>query len=307
VTGLLAAIPYRTYPEIEIGPLTLRTFGLFVAVGVLVGAWFAARYAEEHGIEREQTYMLATRIVIGGVIGARLTWVLSHLDQIDNPIDIIAVWEGGLQFSGGFVAGVIVGYPYYRKWPRHIRWKSLDGYAYGLTIGLAIGRIACYSVGEHFGGLTSFFLGVRYEGGSVREPQLGEGGPMLDPTAGMVFHNTSLYEMLYLVVLFAVFTWMLYGRAQRPATGTIIGVFCAYYGAARFLSDFLRANDRTLFGLTGAQFLTLALLVAAAWILFRVRPLVARDEAELVAAGGVAVPDPDAPDAADELDAPEGR
>src|SRR5687767_9560316 len=80
---VIAAIPYETYPEISIGPLTLRTFGLFVAVGVLVGAWFAARYAEEHGIPRDRTYGLATRMVIGGVIGSRITWVLSHLDDID--------------------------------------------------------------------------------------------------------------------------------------------------------------------------------------------------------------------------------
>jgi phosphatidylglycerol---prolipoprotein diacylglyceryl transferase len=311
VTGLLAAIPYRTYPEIEIGPLTVRTFGLFVAIGVLVGAWFAARYAEEHGIPRDQTYGMATRMVIGGIIGSRLTWVLSHLDQIDSPLDLIAVWEGGLQFSGGFVAAVIVGYPFYRKWPRPIRWKSLDGYAYGLTVGLAMGRIACYSVGEHFGGLTSFVLGTRWEGGSppnVRESTLDT--VPLEP--GMVFHNTALYELIYLMVLFVVFTWLLYVRPKRPPTGTVIGIFCAYYGVMRFGSDALRVNDERVLGLTGAQFLALALLPTAAWILLRVRRLVAEDEAVRVAviagtSGASAAPDEPYGEPPDEAsgDAPE--
>jgi phosphatidylglycerol---prolipoprotein diacylglyceryl transferase len=285
VIGLLAEIPYRTYPQIEVGPATVRTFGLLVAVGVLIGAWFAARYAEEHGVTREQTYSLAVRIVIGGMIGARLTWVLSHTDRIDSPIDVIAVWEGGLQFSGGFIAGVLVGYPFYRKWFRPIRWKSLDGYAYGLTIGLAFGRIACYSVGEHFGGQTNFPLAVRFEGGPVREAALGDTPLALD----MTFHNTALYELMYLMVLFVFFTWLMYVRPTRPPTGTIIGLFCLSYGTLRFLSDFIRVNDRTVLGLTGAQFLMLSLLPAGIWILFRVRRLVAADEAAGVPAVGAGV------------------
>ena len=182
---MLTAIPYTTFPTIELGPLSLRTFGLVVAVGVLLGAWLAARYGEEHNIPRDTTYSLAMRMVVVGVIGSRITWVLSHLDEIDSPVDVIAIWEGGLQFSGGFVFAVIAGYPVYRHWNRLTRWHSLDGYAYGSAIGLGIGRIGCYSVGEHFGSLTSFPLAVRYDGGSVREELLGNrpaaGGDGLPP------------------------------------------------------------------------------------------------------------------------------
>ncbi len=66
--SLLGAIPYTTFPVIEIGPLHFRTFGLAVAVGVLVGAWLAARYAEDYGIPRDTTYSLAMRMVLAGVI-----------------------------------------------------------------------------------------------------------------------------------------------------------------------------------------------------------------------------------------------
>ena len=179
---------------------------------MLLGAWLAARYGEGYGIPRDTTYSLAMRMVVAGVIGSRITWVLSHTDSIDSPLDLIAIWEGGLQFSGGFLFAVIAGYPVYRKWNRLTRWHSLDGYAYGLTIGLAIGRIACYSVGEHFGRLTSFALGVRYDGGAVREGTLGD----IPLREGMVFHQTALYELIYLAVLFAVLTWVLHLRKERP-------------------------------------------------------------------------------------------
>jgi phosphatidylglycerol:prolipoprotein diacylglycerol transferase len=275
VTGLFSVIPYETFPSIALGPLHLRTFGLMVAVGVLIGAWLAARYGEEYGIPRDTTYSLAMRMVVCGVIGARLTWVISHTSQIHSPIDVIAVWQGGLQFSGGFILAVIAGYPVYRKWNRLTRWHSLDGYAYGLTIGLGIGRIACTSVGEHFGRMSSWFLAVRYDGGAVREGTLG-GIPL---QKGMEFHNTAIYELIYMVALFAFLTWLLYGRKRRPPTGTILGIFCLYYGVVRFASDSLRVNDDRVLGLTGAQYLCLALLPTSAWIFFRVRRLLAEDEA----------------------------
>jgi phosphatidylglycerol---prolipoprotein diacylglyceryl transferase len=273
VTGAFGIIPYETFPMIEIGPLHLRTFGLMVAIGVLVGAFFAARYGEEHGVPRDTTYSLAMRMVIAGIVGARLTWVISHTSQIHNPIDVIAVWQGGLQFSGGFLFAVAAGYPVYRKWNRLTRWHSLDGYAYGLSIGLGIGRIACTSVGEHFGRMSHFFLAVRYDGGSVREGVLGT----LPLQRGMEFHNTAIYELIYMVLLFVVFTWLLYWRKQRPPVGTILGVFCLFYGVARFASDTLRVNDDRFLRLTGAQWLCLALVPTGIWILKRVRRLLAED------------------------------
>jgi phosphatidylglycerol---prolipoprotein diacylglyceryl transferase len=275
VIGVLAEIPYTTFPQIELGPLELRTFGFVVAVGVLLGAWLAARHGERFGVARDTTYSLAMRMVIVGVVGSRITWVLSHTEDIDSPIDVIAVWKGGLQFSGGFLFAVLAGYPVYRRWNRLTRWHSLDGYAYGLAIGLAIGRIACYSVGEHFGRLTSFPLGVRYDGGSVREATLGD----LPLREGMVFHQTALYELLYLVVLFGFLTWFLYVRKTAPPVGMAIGIFCLYYGVCRFVSDSFRVNDERVLMMTGAQYLMLVLVVAGLWILLRVRRLLDVDVA----------------------------
>jgi phosphatidylglycerol:prolipoprotein diacylglycerol transferase len=285
---MLAAIPYTTFPQIDLGPFQLRTFGIMVGAGVLIGAWIAARWSERFGIAADQTYRVATRMVIGGIIGARLAWVVSHLEQIESPIDVIAIWEGGLQFSGGFAAAVLIGYPMFRQLPLQLRWHALDGYAMGLTIGLAFGRVGCYAVGEHFGRLSSFPLATRYDGGPTRE-QLGD----LELSKGMIFHNTSLYEMLYMLALFGA----LYAIRRRAVTrtGTLIGVFCVTYGVLRFASDSLRVNDERVFHMTGAQYMMIVTFLAGVWILVRVRGVLA------------AAPDlPAADTASDEVEAPDG-
>jgi phosphatidylglycerol---prolipoprotein diacylglyceryl transferase len=288
--GVLAVIPYTTFPTIALGPLELRTFGFVVAIGVLLGSWLAARYGEEHGVPRDTTYSLAMRMVVAGVIGSRITWVLTHMDDLDAPWEVFAIWHGGLQFSGGFVFAVIAGYPVYRHWNRLTRWHSLDGYAYGLAVGLGIGRIACYAVGEHFGRLTSFPLAVRYDGGDVREPFLGD----VRLEEGMVFHHTALYELLYMLGIFLLLSWLLHRRTPRPGPGTAMGLFCLAYGVCRFLSDTLRVNDERVLGMTGAQYLSIALVLTGGWVLIRVRPILQRDIASGMPVGLPGASDDDA-------------
>lgn len=256
---MLAAIPYTTFPEIDLGFVSIRTFGLMVALGVMVGTVIASRLGERWGIPADDTIGLATRLVVAGVIGARITWVLTHLDQIDSPVDVVAVWEGGLQFSGGFLAAIVVGLPTFRKWSRGTRWRMLDGLALGLAVGLAFGRIGCYAVGEHLGGPTGFFLGTRYDGGDTRE------GP---PAIGTVIHNTSLYEFLFLLVIAALLWWLL---RRKAVAGSMIGWFCVMYAVGRFSTDFVRTYDDTVLGLTGAQWMCVALFPAGLIILVKVR------------------------------------
>jgi prolipoprotein diacylglyceryltransferase len=93
----------------------------------------------------------------------------------------------------------------------------------------------------------------------------------------MVFHQTALYELIYMVVLFLLLTYVLHRRKVRPGPGVAMAIFCGFYGVARFASDSLRVNDERVLGLTGAQYLCLALLPTSAWIWFRVRKQLAGD------------------------------
>lgn len=255
--NLLASIPYRTFPEIHLGAVTLHTFGLIVAIGMLIGVTVTAAYVERRGISREIVYKLGVRFVLWGIVGARVAWVISHPSQIHSVVDVFAIWQGGLTFTGGFVAAAIAAVPVLRPLTSLERWRISDGIALGLAVGLAIGRIGCYAVGEHLGNATTFFLGVKYLGGATRE------GPL---SINIVYHNTSLYEFLHLVVLAGLLALLLF-KAKNLTPGTPMGIFCVWYGVARFSTDFLRAYDETVFGITAAQYLSVVLFFIGVWIL----------------------------------------
>jgi phosphatidylglycerol:prolipoprotein diacylglycerol transferase len=251
VTG----IPYETFPTIEIGPLTIRVFGLMVALGMIIGIIVAARRNERFGVPRGETERVGFWLVVVGLLGARLAWVLTNLERIDSPIDIIAVWEGGLQFTGGFIAAALLAPVLTRSWPKGQRWVFLDGAVLGLAIGQMIGRIGCYAVGEHLGGETDFFLGVTYRGGDTIE------GPL---EVGVTYHNTALYEFLWLIPIIVILL-LLDRRGVRP--GIMTGTFAVLYGTMRFITDFFRTFDTTFGGLTGAQYASMALVVVGIAIL----------------------------------------
>jgi len=277
VLASLAAIPYTTFPQIDLGPFSIRTFGLMFALGVVAGVTVAVRFGERYGVSGDEIVSLATRMVVAGVIGSRITWVLTNLDSLDSPWDAFAIWQGGLQYSGGFVAALLVGYPTFRHWTTLTKGRMLDAACLGLTVGIVIGRVGCYSVGEHFGGTTTCFLGTRYDGGVTREPV----------AVGQVIYNTALYEALLLIPLAALLFWLM---RRGAAPGTAAGVFGIWYSVCRFSLDFLRVNDETVLGLTGAQWTCLVVVLPLAiYVLVRVRPRmaarVALEEAEAEVGG----------------------
>jgi phosphatidylglycerol:prolipoprotein diacylglycerol transferase len=270
---------WKTFGEIHLGPLTLRTFGLCVALGVLLGAEVTARRNARFDVARDDTQRIVLWLVCAGLVGARLTWVVTNFSQIKSPLDVIAVWNGGMQFSGGFLAALAVT-PWVTRGLKvtQNRRNLLDSAALGLAVGQLIGRVGCISVGEHLGNATKFFLGWTYEGGATRE------GPL---TIGVRYHNAAIYEFLWLIPLIVV----LARRARAPRyPGQVLVWLMTGYGVLRFLTDMTRAYDQRLWGLTGAQFMCLGLVVAAPFMARRWR-----------AAGEVGEPGASAQDSIDSL------
>lgn len=245
-------IPYRTLPEIVIGPLTIRVFGLAVALGVLSGAAVLSRLNRRQGVDVDVA-SLAVRLVVAGLVGARLAYVLGHPARfVARPWAVLFVWEGGLQFAGAAIAAGVALWRWLRAHPRHVQGVVVGGLAVAVPVGLAIGRLGCVAVGEHLGPPTSFFLATRYLGGRALE------GPL---TPGVAIHNPALYEAMGLALMAAALAAVL---RRRPDPVKLAAAAAAWYGLQRFVTDFARSADARVAGLTAAQLGAAAVVFAAA-------------------------------------------
>lgn len=243
-------IPYRTMPAIELGPLTLHTFGILVGLGIALGVTLVGREAKRRGWDEHEVTGLAMRVVVAGLVGARIAYVIGEWRTFaDRPLSIVAVWDGGLLFFGGFLAAVIVLVLWLRRHPEIPRLLLADSFAVALAAGMAVGRLGCVAVGEHLGRPAASPWGVRFAGGKTIEP--------LD--VGAVIHLPALYEALALA-LFATIGVAALRRAVTP--GTVLAALLLTMGAVRFGLDFVRINDRRVAGLTAAQLASVALVFA---------------------------------------------
>lgn len=232
-------LPYFSLTSISLGPLALHMWGLLVAVGFVVGAGAAARMAKRRGLRAALVYDLALWLVIAGMVGGRAGHVLFYdpAYYLAHPLEIVAIWQGGMSVFGGFIACLLFGVWYLRK-------KKVDVHAYadvlvfGLPFGKIFGRIGCFLIHDHPGTLTDFALGVQYPDGEVR-------------------HDLGLYLAINALILSVLFAWFAKKGAKQ---GTYIVVFCIWYGVARFFLDFLRVVDVRYGGLTPGQYLSLLLL-----------------------------------------------
>lgn len=245
-------IPYFEWRTIVIGPLTLQVWGLFVALGFLVGALAAQWLAKRRGQSPDVIAGLAVWMIAAGMVGGRLGHVLLYEFSyyVAHPLEIFALWHGGASMFGGLLACIVVGVWYLRR-----RKVDLHAYAdtaiFGLPFGFAVGRIGCFLIHDHPGTATHFALGIRYPDGVTR-------------------HDLGLYEALNSALMAVTFLWLVRRKARA---GVFIGVFSVWYGAFRVVADTLRTVDTRYFGLTPGQYLggTLAIFgaVLLVWITSR--------------------------------------
>lgn len=232
-------IPYISWTTIELGPLTLHVWGMFVAAGFGVGALAAKWLAKRHGQDSAIILDLTAWMILAGMVGGRLGHVLFYEFSyfLANPVEIFAVWHGGFSMFGGLIACVVVGLWYLRKRGVDV-WQYADTAMFGLPFGIAIGRIGCFLIHDHPGTATDFALGVQYPDGVVR-------------------HDHGLYEVLNGVAMSAVF--LLLAKKKMPV-GVFSATFSLWYGLFRVVTDSWRTVDTRYFGFTPGQYLGLALI-----------------------------------------------
>ena len=245
---MFAYISWRIVTGFHIGPLMIRPHGALIAVGFLAGAFLMRRSTRAAKIPDEQLWRVLEWGLVGGLIGMRLAWDLGHLEEMRSPVDLIAVWNGGMSLLGGLIGALILGGIAVRRAGLPLL-PMLDMAAPGLALGIAIGRFSDLIVGDHLGKPTSLPWGFKYIGGM--HPLEGV------PAIGTVVHPVALYDMLLTTALLIV----LLRFARRPrAVGSSIALFTLWYAGSRVFTDFLRTDPARLFGLTGSQLTSIALI-----------------------------------------------
>lgn len=241
-------IPYpHINPEIvRIGPIALRWYGLMYAIG------FASSYAlvkyqlkkirqgSETGgkgkgknvaakkIPDDFLDALYTYLIVGLILGARLGYILFYdlSSYIRNPLEIVAVWHGGMSFHGGMIGSMLACYLCCRKY-RVDFWQVADLVVVTTPIGLGLGRLGNFINGELFGRTTDVPWAMVFP----------EGGPL--PR-----HPSQLYEFALEGVALFTILWLLKNR--KHAQGTMLAACLVFYGLFRIIAEFFRQPDPQL-------------------------------------------------------------
>lgn len=245
-------------PELfSIGPFTVHTFGLMMALGFIAAGIVSYYGFKRKGLDEEKVYWLVIAAAVGGLLGSKLHYILLHPESLrENPFATVfsgagLVWYGGL--IGGLIAGIAT--IFILRLPLA---KVLDAAAPAMAIGYAFGRMGCFLNGDDYGRPSTLPWAMEFPDGSPPTP------------AGVAVQPTQLYEAGASLLIFLALLW-LWPRLKRDWE-----LFCAYLvmaGTERFLVEFVRATEGRQ-GQLQQQLLALgtAMVAAVALIWIHTRP-----------------------------------
>lgn len=260
---LSLAFPAIDPIAISIGPIAIRWYALAYIAGLLLGWKYVVYYCTKtpNIMSKRDVDDLLFWATLGVILGGRLGYILFYnLDYyLDNPANILKVWQGGMAFHGGFMGVILAIILFARKRGISIL-AVLDAAAVATPIGLFFGRIANFINGELYGRTTDVAWGIVFPNGGP-EPR----------------HPSQLYEAaLEGLILFVVLFVLSRKACVRHRPGILGGTFVAGYGISRIIVEFFRQPDAQLGylagGITMGQVLSIPMvLVGAACIVYALK------------------------------------
>jgi phosphatidylglycerol:prolipoprotein diacylglycerol transferase len=261
------------HPELwQLGPIHIRSYGAMLALAFLVGTFIATREARRLHIDEDKLITVILVALIGGVLGARMLYVLEHVEQFRREWgSIFALWQGGLTLYGGLVAGIVAGLVTARRLGLPM-WTVADALTPSFALGTMFGRVGCFLNGCCYGRPTNLAWGVTFP---------------IDSYAGAEFgnarlHPSQLYAAFAGLLLFLIF-WAFRTRVRVP--GILFWNFIALFALLRVGIDFTRAweRDAQLFSIgslvvTESQVTSLAMVLFSLLMILRLRREAARPE-----------------------------
>jgi len=234
---------------LQIGPIGLHSYGLCLAIALIVGHYLMAAELRRRKLDERFAGLCVTLAAVFGVAGARIFDIFEHPEGFfANPIKTL-VSGAGLTWYGGFILATAAVWVAARI-KRMPWWQVVDSAAPGLAIGYGFGRLGCLLSGDGcYGNACSAGLPV---------PLCMAFPKGIVPTTELVY-NTPLWEIGGALVTFA-YIWWVRGRVQR-APGLFLR-FLVVHGILRFVVEFVRRNPELMFGLSQAQVLSVAMVLA---------------------------------------------
>ena len=225
----------------KIGPVTLFSYGLMLAVAFFVSSTLACREAKKQNYNPDDIFNLLFTAFISGIIGARIFYVFDNLVYyLKNPLEIIMLQNGGLAWFGGLMLGVasVLIFLKIKKLPFY---KTFDLIAPFAALGQAIGRIGCLLNGCCYGKESNF--GIYF------------------PVHNDILIPTQAYSSLLLIMIFIALRFM---QSRPHKAGQILYSYLLLYSIKRFFIEFFRADNGIVFaGLTLFQVLSIAVFFIA--------------------------------------------
>jgi phosphatidylglycerol---prolipoprotein diacylglyceryl transferase len=241
-------------PEIDLGPVTLQTFGICFALAFVAAGAVIWRRLDELGKPVDWAYEMGFAALIGGLVGSRLDFIIENYDDVEDDLFGNIFSGSGLVWYGGVIGGTIAVclWAWYRGF---LGTALLDLAAPALAVGYAIGRIGCQVSGDgDYGKAWDGPWAMSYPDGTK---------PIDTPV-----HPTPIYETLAMGLI-ALLLWRL---RDRLTNGLLFALYLLLAGAERFLVEFIRRNDDVALGLTQAQLISLAMMLAGGlWLLLAAR------------------------------------
>lgn len=255
----------------KIGPIQIPSYGFMLMVAFVVNYFLLHRELKRRGKDPQLAADIIFWGALGGIVGSKIYFAIERgtgWENIQALGDLLAglftlngaragqalaVLGTGLVFFGGFLGGLIAITVLLKR--RGESWLLIaDAVAPLLILGYAIGRIGCFLVGDDYGVACDLPWAMTFPKG-------------IPPTTTPV-HPTQLYEMAAGLIIFAVL-WKL--RKKTKPDGVLFSIYLVLAGLERFLIEFIRMNTEYLFGLTGAQIISIILIAIGTFGIFRLR------------------------------------
>jgi len=177
---------------LKLGPLTIHTYGFFIAMGFIAGIFLAKREAKRLGESPERIMDLSFYILIAAIAGSRLLYIFINPEIfLSDILESFRIWNGGLVFYGGFIAALIVGIVYL-KMKKMPLWRTTDIAALSLALGQFFGRLGCFSAGCCYGKACDLPWAVTFTNPDTLAP------------IGIPLHPSQLYQAAGNLIIFVI-------------------------------------------------------------------------------------------------------